>query len=332
MNLTSKNMSKQITPEDFANWLASDNHSPLMGTAYNGWYYVFVKMPYTDTSDLIFSSWWSSVCDPANMSKLELNGLYHRPTNQYITDIYRPAVQGFDCVKKDKVCEKMAYGASVEVAAYVLDHKEEVKSWADDWTKNIVNDYKAYTVIANVLEAYYHPELDVSRKKKTFFSPNGFLWEDIACYLDNPDEFYSAMAIKFIDTNHKELAGHLMCVEIFLESKQEFLSDVPEIHKLIKSIRDAVAKVEAKNMQVTICNDAGEEMTFSYPSQNLLSYPHNDCPFDYAGWHLTSKERKKMLQFLSNENRSAYESDDFRPTDIVRITYKKKLVWSREEK
>lgn len=290
----------------------------------NGWTYCAVRVPYTDTIDLLFGN-YTYKSGVIQMNKLEPLGFYLKQKSKvwmngnleyWFWNREQP-----DSYDAEEVLDEMRTKYQKALVQQLMSNEEWLVRANAAKCEEALNDYKIYRLHSLGYEAYLLGEVKpiVTTNQMTFDM------EIILQYLENPDNFMSYYTHEKILEDQVLYACLLLQNHMLCEYVCNLEKEPPERLRLYKQIRDAIKESGAVNVHLTLENIHGERMQIAYPVREMC---RTNGDLVYSGYELTAKERKKLEKFkLVNGDIPWFEKSNIVPEDIVLITYKKKTLY-----
>ena len=321
MYLDKKSFSELIT------WLESDGHSlfvpPAKGYSTGT---SFVRIPVGDAVDAVFGAnfYPSSGEKPfASSEKLDLVGFFQKSTGVFYSSVYLYEVP--DCENIASVQKELECAVKDEATKQIRRNAEALKASATQEMRDhiVEND----CLINRIAYARFFG--DEYRGSIDFPKPT-ISRADTVDYLNSPGDVLDRMVEKYLSGEKKDMiVQNLLLEDAVAEAYAVFSANPPQWAMVYRDIMRALEESEAVNVRITIENQQGQTMTFSYPVTSMVNIPTNRGDSAYTGWVLTGKQRAEVEDFFRGDESRPYCGSGFRPEEIKQITYKKKVLFQR---
>jgi len=147
------------------------------------------------------------------------------------------------------------------------------------------------------------------------FSADQFTTDDYIEYIQDNGNVVERFSSRWFDENQEEMYAEFYVINAIKEELQRIRDDPHDpLHK-IKSIMDAMANTDCKTVNVTTAIE-GKELTFKTEASPL----RRDCQSSYSSYNMPAQDKRRFEEAYG-------KYADYRPEDIVRITYGKKVLF-----
>ena len=136
-------------------------------------------------------------------------------------------------------------------------------------------------------------------------------------YITDRDALITELAEQYIDENKNTIRNDIIRAKLTVTELAK-LNEGADIH--LKTMKEIIASVPSscRTVSVTTVID-GKELTFKSEASQLRS----DCGNHYSTWYIPSSDRSLFDVTYGH-------MADFRPEDITKITYSRKVLYERK--
>lgn len=324
MYLDKKSFSELIT------WLESDGRSLFVSPAkgYSSGTSL-VRIPVGDAVDAVFGAnfYPSSGEKPfVSSEKLDVVGFFHNPSGVFYSSCYFYEMPDCpSCLPMAGVVKELEVAVKDEVTKQIRKNAEALKASAPQEMRDhiVENDYLINRIAyARFFGDEYCGSID--------FPKPVISRADAVDYLNAPKEALNRMVEKYLSGEKRDIiVQDLLLEDAVAEAYAVFSANPPQWAVVYRDIMRAVEESDAVNVRITIENQQGQTMTFSYPVTSMVNIPNNRWDSAYTGWVLTGKQRAEVEDFFRGDESRSYCGSGFRPEEIKQITYKKKVLFQR---
>ena len=137
-------------------------------------------------------------------------------------------------------------------------------------------------------------------------------------YITKGDEYITEKAVEIIENKHKQIRYQFEKNKIVKETMIDIINDKEHPVHFTKRVQDAMKTGDYKTVNVTTIKD-GKECTFKIDAiclscDNTFSY--------YSSYNIVAKDRETFYKTYGKHA-------DFRVKDIEKITYGKKVIYTK---
>lgn len=150
------------------------------------------------------------------------------------------------------------------------------------------------------------------------YVPDNWKEDSLLEYILDSESYAQKEAEAYINNNQEEILASLLCNDIVKKEYEAILEDNKNPIHAIKKIRDAIKNTSAKTVSVTIFKN-GIKFTFKTEVFPLCRTYENY----YSTYYILSKDRQRFEQIFGS-------NVDYDPQEIIRITYKKTVLYEAE--
>ena len=191
-------------------------------------------------------------------------------------------------------------------------HKITSESEADRY-----ENYLCYQVDADARRAFFADEK--SEYHCMYYDENPMATDEIFDYIRNPEVFIESAAREYIQKNGEKILIAILKAKAVNEKLKAIEADKSNNIHLIKRICKAMrTEPLANTVKVTVEID-GVTHEFPYPHDSLCVDPL----YSYKMWNTTKRE--------ANRFHDIFKCSEFKPEEIVQITYRKNVLYSKED-
>ena len=184
-----------------------------------------------------------------------------------------------------------------------------------DWFEN----YLRYQVKTDARNTFFLGDYKRLKYHCTYYGENPMATNKIFDYIRNPEAFIDAAAKEYIQKNGEKILVAILKTRALNEELEAIEADKSSNIHLIKRIAEAMrAEPAASMVKVTVEID-GATHEFSYSHDSLC----RDPLYSYKMWNTTKKE--------ANRFHDIFKCSEFKPEEIVQITYRKNVLYSKED-
>lgn len=301
----------------FKEWLANDDCSYFDINIERGWRDRITKVKIDDDFKLLYSQY---VIDRRGVmwdKQFKLCGIY------YNTDglVYDP---GFVISKSD-----------VEISHIVGLFDERIRERIDKLVDNNVDNlpihkitsesgaewyesYLRYQADTDARRAFFTDDYEKSEYHCTYYDENPMDTDKVFDYIRNPEVFIESAAREYIQENGEKILIAILKAKAVNEKLKAIEADKSNNIHLVKRICKAMRmEPSANTVKVTVEID-GATHEFPYPRDSLCVDPLHS----YKMWNTTKREASRFHDI--------FKCSEFKPEDIVQITYRKNVLYSKE--
>lgn len=302
----------------FKEWLANDDCTYFDINIEHGWRDRITKVKINDDFKLLYSQYVNDIHGMTQDKEFRFCGIY------YNTDglVYDP---GFVISRSD-----------VEISHIVGLFDERVRARIDKLVDNNVDNLPIHKITsesgAEQYEYYLRYQADEDARRAfftdgyeklechcTYYDENPMATDKVFDYIRNPEAFIESAAREYIQKNGEKILISVLKAKAVNETLKAIEADKGNNIHLIKRICKAMrAEPLANTVKVTVEID-GVIHEFPYPHNSLCVDPL----YSYKMWNTTKSE--------ANRFRNIFKCSEFKPEEIVQITYRKNVLYSKED-
>lgn len=246
----------------------------------------------------------------------EYQGLYRRETGQFYDMQYRTRRLVGDGKYKELECsalyEEFESRVREQVEEMVAEFESDIK--LDDKTKSQQESQKYYA--GERARKIYLQDISTDFTYQCEYETDNFK-NILMQYILDSETAVKETAKAYLADNEDKIRVEIVRNLMTQQRVQKLETGEDKLLTAMKNIIQSIPS-EYKTVNVTTVID-GKELTFKYDASCL----RRDCNRYYSSWNIPAKDR---TQFELLYGRSA----DFKPTDITRITYGKRVLYEKE--
>lgn len=320
----------------FYSWLHSDEQVCFLNKG--GWSYYYVRVERDSFFDLLYCQKNCSTGDKkANLLQvgqaLKYAGIYCRKTDALYDlqfDLYdvfgikeREGQKNLDALKREFIGK-----VKDQIIQILGDNPRSQLSVKELTTSAYVREYQEYSsYYAETTAREQFMKADDPYENQEFaliilLDDEMFTTERILSYILCPENIVQKIAKEYIESNQEQLLFRIMRREALEKEYNKILQDPDHELHIARKIQDAVKDPNIKNVNVTLDDQNGGTFTFKMEARGLIG----DCKGGYCTiGMLNAKDEKTFFSFYGE---FCYR---FSPKDIVRIEYRRKTLYERED-
>lgn len=149
-----------------------------------------------------------------------------------------------------------------------------------------------------------------------------FTKERILAYILSPENMVQKAAKTYIAKKQDELLFSILCRDATKEEYEKILADPGHELHIARKIQNAVWAPSIKNVNVTLDDQNGGTFTFKMEARGL----RGDCKGGYCTIGMLNAKDEKLFESFYGDFCSR-----FSPKDVVRIEYRRKTLYQRED-
>lgn len=221
--------------------------------------------------------------------------------------------------ERSKACLVIAFQESVRknIESRVGNDRRNLK--VQELTdKNTIVSLKTYSDFekANVRRMYLNGENPERDQFKWNYNIGLRTENELLDYIEDPEKYVQCVAETYWqdERNHEEMLRDFLVHDTVVEEYKKLVEDVGNPVHIIRRIIEAVTSGNPRTVTVTICKN-GQECTFKMDASVL----RRDCKHTYGVQYIVAADRRKYKQ--------QFGSYGYSPDEIVRITYKGKVLY-----
>ena len=312
--------------KDIYNWLESE--PPMLRAVVYDTPLIFYKIERDSRFDIIFSQ---SLDEEVKLQMASLNyqGVYDRVNKQVFNarDMLYTVLEG------------SGYDHSTSYGNVAYDFTDAVRSRINSIINNdrnnlIIKDDSQIKSYIQELRMKSMRENGMEREAREMFlagkPPEDIVfdsnYEDYSIdltknaylsYISDKGETVDRFARQWIDNNQERMYVDFLENDITKAALQDIIADIGNPLHHMRAIIQAMRSVDCKTVNVTTVID-GKELTFKTTAEELKA----DCGSHYSGYNILAQDRHDFTATYGDHA-------DYRPQDIVQITYGKKVLYDR---
>ena len=152
-----------------------------------------------------------------------------------------------------------------------------------------------------------------------FYTLDEWTEDSLPAYILDPEGFADREAAAYLEKEQEGILCDLLCSELVRAAYQALFEDSDNPVHSVKRIIRAVRASGAKTVHITILKN-GVEFTFKTEAGPLC----RDCTDGYGTWQMEAPDRRKFEEAFGR-------NEEYRPEEIVRITYGRSVLYQREK-
>lgn len=302
----------------FKEWLANDDCTYFDINIEHGWRDRITKVKINDDFKLLYSQYRNEKYGEMQDKRFEFCGIYYNADGL----IYDPgyAISRSDAEKSHIVglFNERIRARIDELVDNNIDNLpvcEITDKHEKDWFEN----YLRYQVKTDARNTFFLGDYKRLKYHCTYYDENPMVTDKIFDYIRNPEAFIDAAAREYIQKNGEKILIAILKTRALNEELEAIEVDKSSNIHLIKRITEAMrAEPAASMVKVTVEID-GATHEFSYSHDSLCRDPLNA----YKMWNTTRKEASAFYDI--------FNCNEFKPEEIVCITYRKNVLYSKED-
>ena len=317
----------KTTFEKLTRWLKSEESDtrifPAVGYATG---FAFVRISVGETVDAVFGADFYPPDGEkpfTSSDKLDLVGFFQKSTGVFYSSVYLYEVPDYENIAS--VHKTLEGAVKDKVTERIRKDAESLKASASQEAKCHIaeNDY--------LISRIAYKRFFGGEECGSIGFPTPIISRaDAVDYLISPQETLDRMVEKYLYGENKDMiVQNLLLEDAVAEAYAVFAANPPQWAVVYRDIMRAVEESEAVNVRITIENQQGQTMTFSYPVTSMVKIPTNRGDCVYTEWSLTRRQMSEVEKFFRGDKNRPYCGSGFRPEEVKQITYKKKVLFQR---
>lgn len=317
--------------KDFDEWLASDEYTSNRLNTMHGQAFQIIRVPRTDAFDYLYCIGWFGNTESFLDKDYKYCGIYSRREGLLYDASYdlrelslcnsiRNDEDGLRKRSRKRLLDRFITDVRSSVEKKIGNDRTKltVTELQDGWQLSRLKDTLDYGAKTAARELYLKEEQVRMPEYRCSFSMDEWKEDMLLAYIDDPLSFVEKVSSDYI-AEHQEKILHRFLVNdaVELELKALLADSSLPLHR-IKKIIAAVKSVDAKTVNLTIKKDS-TVFTFKYDASRLAQ----DCGNSYYTYHMAASDRRLFKKQFG-------EHADFRPEEIVCITYGRKVLYQSE--
>lgn len=327
-------MSAESLKQNFYAWLHSDE--PVCVLRKDNWTYHYVRVPRDANFDILYSQdTYSSDSNEEQLlsikERLSYAGFYCKKTNR-IYDMQYTIYDPLEIEEKEERClladlkkefeQKIKERINQKLGDDPLQQLAVKRLFARDLVERY-NQAKSFAAARDARIRYLR-EKDPYQARfdslKIWFEDDLIINEKVLAYILSPEEAIESEARKFIDEHQEYLLCIALCRKEEKAEYEKILNDPEHEAHYVRKIIAALHDPKIKNVHVTLDDLSGDTFTFKMDADEL----RKDCGSGYVVYGLESGKYAEFKALFGSFCNS------FSPKEIVRITYRKKVLYERQ--
>lgn len=311
----------EIMNDIFIKWLSSGNTNPCY--IEKDWYtLIIIRLEKSKNFDYLFCQKNYNHMSISN-NIFEYVGIYYKQDNSLYDVQYelRDIVEDFKSIEtksKNSLLKQLEETVRYKVENLVNNDRNNLQITELKNSHFIeVFNYTKYSAERDAREFYFNNKPIIFQCSYVAkFEEKELLFE----YILDPENYAQKEAETYIFNNQENILCSLLCNDIIRKEYETISKDTKNPIHTIKKIKNVMENTSAKTVNVTILkNDI--EFTFKTEVTPLLGI----CQYNlYETHYIVSKDRHRFEQaFGSNVN--------YKPQEIIRITYKKNILYEAKK-
>lgn len=282
---------------------------------------LIIKYYYDDNNILLYTQ-FNYENDLDINKRLEYSGFYNLKSNTFYDTTYnlKDIIDIKNIVFLNELKEKiksLVLKKCMEIIKKDFKDIDVLKSKIklNDLDKRSIEEIKNYSS-KQVAKQYFLEGKSIDDINICITNTPKIYFEHVIKYIDNIDCAIDEIANKYINDNFKNIYLNYLYTEMY---KKEFLkiqNDKNNTLHLRKAIKESIT--DQKTVNVTIFKDDKE---FSFKTDTDV-FKYGICCDYYSAYNIAAKDRQKFYDLFGR-------SADYTASEIVKITYSKKVLYSK---
>lgn len=310
---------------EFTNWLKSNEMTIYLKNKF-GYPFMFIKLAKSPDIEYLFcqDNYRGDVL--TREKPFQYAGIYCRRDEliydaQYSVREVEPDAGILGKSEKDLLSELINAVRQRVEAAVGNDRKNlAVSELTDPMLTSRLEDIREYGAAREARDHFLDTEGVDPPTYRCFYHLNGWKEDSLPAYILDPEGFADREAAAYLEEKQQEILYDRLCSELVQAEYQALFKDTDNPVHYVKRIIQAVRASKAKTVRVTILKN-GVEFTFKTEVCPLC----RDCTNGYGTWQMEAPDRRKFQKAFGR-------SAEYRPEEIVRITYGRSVLYQREGK
>ncbi len=306
--------------EQFSNWLASGESSPIQFRTNNMSFFFFRVAKNADFDYLYCQSQYQNDALKRDTA-FKYAGIYHKPDGLIYDGQYdlRCACGEADTDSRNvQVLQKRLQETvrhMVETAVGNDRHNLQVTGITSKEIRNRLDLFITYNAKTNARSAYLEGADLEEWRFRCDYSPDNWTEESLLSYISDPVGYAEAEAAAYMEKNHESMLSDFLENDALMAEYRALLADTQNPVHRVKKIMAAVGATSAKTVNIVI-NMEGVEFSFKAEAGPL----RRDCGYYYSTYTMMAADRRGFERIFGR-------SADYRPEHIIRITYGRNVLY-----
>ena len=302
----------------FKEWLTNDDCTYFDINIEHGWRDRITKVKVNDDFKLLYNQYRNEKYGEMQDKRFEFCGIYYNADGL----IYDPRF----AISKSDAEKSYAVGLFDERVRARIDELVDdnidnlpVHEITDKREREWYENYLRYQVKTDARNTFFLSDYKQLKYHCTYYGENPMATDQVFDYIRNPEAFIDAAAKEYIQKNGEKILIAILKIRAQNEGLKAIAADKNNNIHLIKRISEAMRSEPAANTVKVTVEIGGATHEFSYSHDSLCRDPLDA----YKMWNTTRKEADRFYDI--------FERTDFKPEEIIRITYRKNVLYSKEE-
>ena len=302
----------------FKEWLANDDCTYFDINIEHGWRDRITKVKINDDFKLLYSQYRNEKYGEMQDKRFEFCGIYYNADGLIYdpgfvisrSDVERSHIVGLFDEKVKARIDKLVDNNIDNLPVYEITDKHE-----KDWYEN----YLCYQVKSDARRAFFTDDYRQLEYHCTYYGENPMVTDKVFDYIRNPEAFIETVARDYIQKNGEKILAAILKAKAMNKELKAIEADKSNNIHLIKRICKAMrTEPLANTVKVTVEID-GATHEFPYSHDSLCVDPLHS----YKMWNTTKREASRFHDI--------FKCSEFKPEEIVQITYRKNVLYSKED-
>ena len=310
--------------EQFRAWLLSGDTAACTIMQY-GSTFIFLRVAKSLDFDYLYCQHQYSECGIKRRDRFEYAGIYAKRLDLlYDGQSALRYVAGIDACTEERSPAYMTFvlqeavRALVEAAIANDRSRLHVRSISDANLLERLNRCQAYQARPCARDAYLMNEDCSNPVFHCDYSPDKWTEDTLLAYIGDPQAYAQKEAAEYMATHQEAMLLEFLENDALAAAYKTLLDNPKNPIHAVKRIMAAVNAVNAKTVNVTIrLNDT--EFRFKTGIRSLC----RDCTSTYSSWDMVAADRREFERIFGR-------SADYGPLDILRITYGRTTIYTKE--
>jgi len=310
-----KNVSNEVK-HAFMGWLAS-TYSGSFAYSVGTDHYTIIRVCKNEDFDYLYAQRRYQEDGIERGRNFEYAGLYCKLDGLLYDDQYDLQALTDDTIQSaEKLREQLKQAVRHTVERQISNDRRnlQISEISTELELKRLADYQKYTAAGDARKIYLADE-----HRGFFFhcgySPKHWTEDSLLTYILNPIQYVATEVEAYINNHQEDMLIYFLRMDAVAAEYTAILNNpLAPVHK-VKRIMAAVNSSTAKTVTVTICKD-GVEFTFKTEAREF----RRDCNSTYGTWYIAAPDRRELERLFGR-------SADYRPEDILRITYARSVLY-----
>ena len=301
--------------ERLIKWLENEDERMLVikGTYYGE---VYVRYRYNEDLDLIIRMEATKDGHLKLGTDMKCEGVWSRKTKELYYEGFKLQEYIRDYIKPENshssIYEDINESVKEKVEELIRPYEDSIE--IEKLSKEEISSQEYYA--GHTARKQYLMGCDCENKYECEYEVDS-IQSKVLRYITDRDALITELAKQYIEENKDTIRNDIIRAKLTEIELARLLKEA-DIH--LKTMRDIIASVpqDCKTVNVTTVID-GKELTFKSEASQL----RRDCEKHYSKWYIPSSDRSLFDVTYGHMT-------DFRPEDITKITYSRKVLYERK--